>query len=147
MVAPAEIYTPRIANAILDRVESCKFPELNWDVTGRVSLGVPLLPQSKQVRPGPTTTFLPARRNRQHGYLQERIDWVWHLHLKFDRAVSLEAFENSLANDPPSIPRDAGHDRQVDILIIERESFEPPNLNPATGTSALFRFNARLTPV
>lgn len=91
------------------------------------------------------SSFDEARLYRQSDR-RERRRWRWTLQLAFAEEVSLEAFEESLCNDPPKLERDAENVRQVRIALVSADYRHPPHQDPKNGTTATLRFEAELSP-
>lgn len=96
-----------------------------------------------------SSAFVSPVRQRLSRFT-ERASWTWVADIHFDRATSIEEFEDSVAQTPLRIPRDAsdGRPQQVDIFLEEAEEYvHPPRKSPTTGTRARLRFVAELSPL
>jgi hypothetical protein len=139
LIAP---YAPLVHDVLFARVQSVPFLLVTYEA-GKMCLGDPIKPAT--VRTGPLSSGFTIGRDKRRLRL-DREEWRWELRLKFDREVSLEHFEASLAQEPPRVIRDADHDQQVTLMLEDSEYINPPQNQPATGTEAVYRFNAELTP-
>ena len=140
-----EPYAARIHKALYARVTQVTFPLVTYDETSCMQLGEGE-PCAGFRTNMVASAFGTPERNRQEDRL-ERTSWGWLLIIKFNREVNLEAFEASLLQDPPRLPRDATHDQQATLRLEDARYTNPTQNQPATGTEAVYRFNVELTPV
>jgi hypothetical protein len=141
----AKPYAQLINEALVHRAKAAYFPKVTYE-GGNMLIGDPL--ECANVRTNAlSANWDEPRRNRQRGYIRERNDWQWELIIRFAAEVNTEAFEASMEQNPPSIIRDADHDRQVDLLITSARYINPPQNQPNTGTEVIYTVIARLTLV
>jgi hypothetical protein len=134
-----------VHDALMDRIEASDFPLVTFD-GGRMFLGDPVRAGTIVASPIGAEWSTPSR-NRQTRRL-ERASWPWELILKFDRRVSLQAFEASMEDDPPIVTRaETGTDQQVTLLVARARYVHPPHNQPSTGTEVVYAINAELSPV
>jgi len=146
-VAFVESYLPAVNDALRLRIDTSRFPLLVKNPNGSLTVG-PETAKCGAFAIGPVgSTWDEPQRNRQ-ALLRERGSWQFRLVMQFDQPVSTEAFEASLAENPPVIPRDSTHDRRVALMLQSQDLSEPTNqLNPSVGTTATYTLEAELSPV
>ena len=95
-----------------------------------------------------SANFGLPQRKRTH-YRRERLGWRFELIIGFHCEVTFEAFEDSLLEDPPVLPRDpsCGHDRQVILELVEAPNYvHPYQQSSSAGSRVTLVFDARLSP-
>ena len=81
----------------------------------------------------------------RRSFMRERSSWTWKLRLQFKTEVSLEAFEELIAAEPPTLPATAGL-RQVTLLLEGAEPEHPVQHQASQGTQVVYTFEASLGP-
>lgn len=145
-------YGDAIHHALVTLAREFDFPTITM-TTAAVG-AVRCTSTSKCVRPStiiayPTgSIFALPVVNRRDSTRRELQGQTWVLDLRFNGAVSLEEFEDSLNDRHPQVARDPEHGRprQVDIVLEEAEYQTPVNQQPAQGTRVLYRLIATLSP-
>jgi hypothetical protein len=74
---------------------------------------------------------------------RRRQEWMFQLHLAFDREVSLEAFEQYLMDNPPILPR-TDQFSPASIYLTSCSYDHPPQQGAANGTRATLTFAVTL---
>ena len=142
-------YADSIHAAIMAAIEDFDFKRVEYPNT-RTRKTVSRLAEAKTIKVDQrTSSFVPSIRNRQSRF-NERASWTWVADIHFDRATSLEEFEDFVAQNPPRIQRNIaeGRPQQVDIFLEEAEDYvHPPRKSSSTGTRVRYRFVAELTPL
>lgn len=140
-------YGDLIHAALRDAIVAWDFPEITYPDgrTRTTSATVTAKARTLQIDQR-TAAFDDPQQDRQ-GRFVERSIWVWAVEVNFNRAVSVEEFEDYIAKNPPRISRaTSGLPRQVDIFLEETEDYvNPPRKSPSTGSRATWRFAAVLT--
>lgn len=137
-------YEALIHRALIDYVQAADFRRVTFEGT-HLKIGEPM-PCRTAVASPITSSWRVPEKNRL-SYQRERLEWQWELILKFEGRASLEAFERAVEASPPRVERDATHSRQVMLLIAEARYAHPTHNQPQSGTEAVYRFVAELTPV
>ena len=87
----------------------------------------------------------PLHRQSQK---DDRIKWLWDLHLQFNKPVTVEAFEQAITGIPLRLARDTEMGlRQVTLRLLSAEYEHPLQQQPTTGLSVVFHFEASLSPI
>ncbi len=142
-----------IQNALLALVVARPFAVVSHSVTGvgqvrttaAMETALPKTAVANCVRP----LYGIPRLNRRIANLRELIAEEWQLHIEFDQAVSIDAFETYLMANTPVISRNpsVGIDHQITLMVEEATIVRTPVAQqPAQGTKVTFRFTAELTP-
>jgi hypothetical protein len=139
----------RIQNALLDQVANCTTfhpvtidPTTKRAVTNEAASVQPQTVEADQLG----ARFDDARRNRQR-LLRERVGWSFSLIVKWGQKVSLEKFEKQLCESPVVLPRVAGLDQQVVLLLTDADYREPVQQSGSSGTWVAYTFDALLSPI
>lgn len=136
----------KIHKALRQAAKTHNFPMVNYPGNARTTTAT-VVPAKTILSNELTASFITPRRNRLT-YRREKSAWTWELLVAFDRAVSLESFEDSLVESPPTIPRDEDEGTpQVVMLLEDAEYRHPPTTSPSSGTRVRYRFTADLSPV
>jgi hypothetical protein len=145
-------YGDAIQNKLVSLAAAFQFPSVHYKP---MPVGQPRCTnETKVVRPSgaiaweESAVFGDPVRHRRTSDRRELLGWIWRLQIKFNAAVSLEEFQNSLLTNIPRVPRNPaiGLDRQVDLLLEDAEYQTPVTQQPAQGTIVTYRFTAQLTP-
>lgn len=145
---PASAYAPLIHAALVDRACATQFHQVLYPQGGtRMELGPPVACAKARTRRADGASWREST-NRLSGTLRERADWPWTLRLEFPVEVSLEAFEESMAADPPVIRRSVAEGRPFQVTLhIESLALQTPvEQSPASGMVAVYRVLAVPTP-
>lgn len=135
----------RIHLAIRGAIADYDFPEVDFPGGVRTTSVSTVKAQTAIVRPG-TAAFVEPRSKRTR--FRTRDNWTWNAEVAFSCQVSLEEFEDSLGDSPIVLPRDPGNGLpdQVTIFLEEATYSHPPRSEPSSGSRAVFRFVAQISP-
>lgn len=152
-----KFYRTEIQNALVAAAMAGVFPIVSYDPTTHVAstsyVSGDLLAVGSWVAPVAALaneingSFEEARLQRRK-YQLDRTNWTFQLKLEFNREVVLELFEDSLRVTPPRVLRDPtnGLTNQVTLRLIDVVPTHPIQQESSTGTKAVYRFEARITP-
>jgi len=138
----------RIQRGLVDAATTGTFYSVVYDAaTDRVTVSDTTAAPTSVLAQETNSSFGIPLKNRQT-YRFERQEWPWTLKLHFNEPVVIEAFEEALAASPIVLARDTPNGLQQVILEILDSSYEhPPHNQPSTGTRAVIRLLARLSPI
>lgn len=139
----------RIQNALIAAARQAEFYAVSYDPETELSpdadVTSAMLAEPATVLANETGSafVLDARMGRR--LARRRASWRFNLMLEFDREVSVEFFENSLLDGPIKlgpVPEDSLPN--VIISLVSSSVTHPPRQQPASGTKAVFTFEAEL---
>lgn len=139
----------RIQQALIALAKEGNFFPVSYDqdnapIQVNPSTDQPLAPVSVFCNEVPTTVFEPdPTMGRKLAF--HRLTWRFELRCIWDREVTLDTFEQFLADDPPVLAADSDTGLgQVRLTLVRSDPTHPITQQPSSGTSCVFSFEAVL---
>jgi hypothetical protein len=137
----------RIYDALMARSRAGDFRRMTYPVGGMVIIEEAAVPADTYELNDTRSEYIQAKQWRRT-YKQQRGDWIWELHLAFDKEVTTELFERAMLTNPIRLPRDDANGLEAVIVrLMDNEWSHPPRQQSSNGTRATYRFVAEFAPV
>lgn len=142
--------TPKIYNKLYEVLKSGPFYAFSIDPNTKllsIDTDNPVSAESIHLTHHEEDLTFSRRAARTRQRLELGVErWKWTAYVRFDAAVTPEAFNRAIAKDIPVIPRDADDDIQVFLEVVECSVKHPAEQNATNGTEMTYVFEAVLTP-
>ena len=141
---PGTSQKERIQNALVAVATAGSFFAVTYDpTTTNLVKGAAVSPAT--IRANETSATFQEDPKWRRDVRQDRKVWRWKLYLAFDREVTCEAFEEDLLLAPRWLPR-TSELRQVRLLLVDSTYTHPTQHQAASGTTAVYTFEASQSP-
>ena len=139
-------YAEKIHAALVSAAMAHNFPTITYP-KGVRTCGIAVV-KAKTVLARQDGQLFSTPTSNRRTFKRERGPWTWILDLRFDKAVSLEAFEDALIESPIRIERDPDKDLPDQfVLLLEEASYQQAvTQQAAMGDRVLYRFIAQTSP-
>ena len=113
------------------------FDQRTGNATVDTSTPLPLTGVGVSIVPSKSSFSVANRHGRV--LTSERSEWIWTARIEFNRAVSFEAWEESLMA-PIEVPESSAGDRKLLVRLVASEYNPVPEASPNRGSVAEFTF-------